>query len=944
MWAICSRSAPWSWNSISSTCSAETIHVTGIHLEGVEFRVDEAAEEVLDDVELDDLLNDLVAEPEQGGDGLEVRRISVQDLRIVLLGEPGEPSRTVVFEELLLEADELGDDVALSARGTAEGLSFEVAGRFGPLRELVRPRGRYPVRLTGLLRNASFEIDGTLARADQLEGMELRAALEIPELDPWLPEKRRSLPSLGPLSMSARLRHLDDKLQLDQVVAQLDSEIDVTTMAHGAIHDVLGLTGILFDVRIEAEETSALQQWLGKTTGRDLPALGPLLASARLNGSGTALRLENLDARVGRAGDLWARVGGDIQNLLELDAMALEIALELPDLEPFAAELEGLLGGHPLPPGQLRALARLEGSAQAPRLVDFDVRLGASEGQRFQARGGVEDLATLSGLQLDLSLELPDLRLLESWLELEDPAPLALGPLVASARLEGDASTLRLADLDARLGERSVLWAEVRGSVGDVQELRGVSLSARAGAADLRDVARFFDADELELPDLGPLGLEARIVDGDGSLGVEGFVARVGRRGSFFLEAKGAFDDLSELDEIDVEVAWEAPDLELIGTLLDLELPARGPVSGAVRIVGSNERLHSTGTVRVDTTELAGDVWTSFASGTRPSVRSRIRSRHVRLDDLIVLELEGITEPAPQKPDGGGWWENPEPLPFDALHAVDLDIEIEVERVTGRAGLDLSNARLALVLKDGELIVRDVGAEYKGGRVKAGLVINARSARPRLDLRADIDGVNLGRVIAQLQEDSDLTGSLHAAAELTAHGSTVPDLRASLSGRVGAAVREGTIASEIGRAFVFNLVRSIWRNRRPPKDAAVHCLLVGLEIDDGVASLRRFLIEAPDARITASGSLDLAGSTIDVRIQARAHNPGLVSVVPSVDVVGPLTDPSIRLVRRSVATSITRGLASNAVRPGSAALKRLGFRSRSARDDVCAAALLALSD
>ncbi len=100
----------------------------------------------------------------------------------------------------------------------------------------------------------------------------------------------------------------------------------------------------------------------------------------------------------------------------------------------------------------------------------------------------------------------------------------------------------------------------------------------------------------------------------------------------------------------------------------------------------------------MDATEITAEVSASFAPGTRPSIRARVESPHVHLDDLIALQsAETDGSPAVAESEGSSLWDSDMPLPFELLHEVDLDIAIDIERITGRGwprrGGDATNTR-----------------------------------------------------------------------------------------------------------------------------------------------------------------------------------------------------------------------------------------------------------
>lgn len=109
------------------------------------------------------------------------------------------------------------------------------------------------------------------------------------------------------------------------------------------------------------------------------------------------------------------------------------------------------LNGNPPPPlGPFKLATRLTDGEHGPQLVDLDAALGKHDLAVVSAKGGIRDLAGLSGVELQVSAETDDLAGLSRLAE--GPLP-SMGPL----RLSG-----RLSDLPARNGWR---LAEMKGQL-----------------------------------------------------------------------------------------------------------------------------------------------------------------------------------------------------------------------------------------------------------------------------------------------------------------------------------------------------------------------------------------------------------------------------------------------------------------------------------------------
>jgi uncharacterized protein involved in outer membrane biogenesis len=495
-------------------------------------------------------------------------------------------------------------------------------------------------------------------------------------------------------------------------------------------------------------------------------------------------------------------------------------------------------------------------------------------------------------------------------------------------------------ELVAHVGSREDTWTEIEGRVDDLFGLRGVRLSGRFGAPDLDDAAPYLN---YRPPDIGPIRGSADLSDEDGSLGLERFRLLGGREGSFEVALTGDFDDLRDLDEISLQVKLEARDLAVIGGLLDTALPPIGPVEFSGRLTGSDERVvAASARARLDKTRFEGNLSGSFVPGRRPSLRGRVRSPHIHLDDIgiepraVDAARTGRTETIDPTRRART---TDDPLPFEQLRALDLELDLRADRVTGRAGLEIEGLATSIHLDDGELTIREAIGQYEAGSVEAELHIDARTPTPLLTLRGQTSGVDLTRIALQIDEETETAGLLDAWVDLRSRGNTMAEIRSQLEGRFRLVGREGTLASHYARKLVKNLLRvsipSIPYLLEADEMPQLSCLVAEFDIDDGVATAETFFLDAPGAVLTASGEVDLGRGLLDLRVTPRPRDPGLLSVAVAVDVSGSLASPFYTPVPRTIATSLVEGLVSNAMRPARFLLSPLQWGAAEA-EDPCA--------
>jgi hypothetical protein len=487
-------------------------------------------------------------------------------------------------------------------------------------------------------------------------------------------------------------------------------------------------------------------------------------------------------------------------------------------------------------------------------------------------------------------------------------------------------------DFDVELGRRDETWARVEGSVRDLVRLEGVDLKASFSASDLRHARPYL---EREPPSIGPIHGDARLSDLDGTLGVERFSLRGGQKVRFWIDLSGTFDDVREIDEIWMQANLEAQDLRVLGAVFGADLPPIGPVEFSGRVKGSDERIASEGTLRLDKTVLVGTWSGSFVAGTRPSLTARLESSHIHLDDVGIEPRSGTSDAAPVRPpepvaeSARRWWSGAEPLPFEALRTLDADVALAAARISGREGLDVRGASISLRLDDGLLTVAETSLDYTGASVRGEIRVDARTPVPLLALRAEVNGLDIAVLMSQLEEETDSSGVVEATFDLKGRGSSPDEIRSTLEGRFAAATRNWAAAGRYSRMFVRSLAFAFLPSLKLREVETFQCLVTDFEIKKGVATARTLVLEGNEVSIHGTGRIDLAREVYDLRLTPTVRDPGLLSVAATVDVSGPLTEPVFTPLARSLATSAVRGLLTNALRPANVLVRPLRGRAES---------------
>ncbi len=499
--------------------------------------------------------------------------------------------------------------------------------------------------------------------------------------------------------------------------------------------------------------------------------------------------------------------------------------------------------------------------------------------------------------------------------------------------LRGDPDAIGAEDLVVRVGQRDATWLEFDGSIGDLQKFKQVHLVAKFAVADLRHVQSLVEHD---LPHVGPIRGGLTLSDRDGTLGIELLRVAGGREGTLEIDFSGGIGHLMERDEIEFDAKIEVKHLSIIGDLFGVDLPPIGPISFSGHMTGHDEELSAHGRARLDETVFIGDLSGSVAPGTRPRLRARIQSKHVHLADVGI---EFLPNPSEQNRvegvDSESWWSGNAPLPFlEWLQVLDADIVLEADRVSGRSGLEVKPLRLVIQLDDGNLVIPDVAAGYQTGTVKLEAQIDARTSVPSFALKGRADNVNLTTLIAQLDEDTESAGLLDVLVDLESRGSALSEIRSNLAGSLRLLLKNGTLASKYGSAFVNNVVKLSLPALIPHRTPQFGCIVAEFQLADGVATVGNLVLDSAKTHVAGSGTIDIGANAFDLELHPKAKKPGVINLAAVVDVSGPLADPVFKPRLHTVPGNVARGLISNVLAPGAALIQP--FRSKNEMDALCA--------
>ncbi len=231
-----------------------------------------------------------------------------------------------------------------------------------------------------------------------------------------------------------------------------------------------------------------------------------------------------------------------------------------------------------------------------------------------------------------------------------------------------------------------------------------------------------------------------------------------------------------------------------------------------------------------------------------------------------------------------------DPLPFGALDFLNGEVDLAVETLTYK-DLTFTDFHTAVTLKDGSLSA-PVFVTYGERRVEM-TVEAANTQVPRMSVQLSAPGIDIGQFLEQVGATDLIEVEGHIGLDLSSSGGSPADLASNLTGKVDVATGRGSIHSSAFEWIAKDLIWALIPKGGESGVADLTCFIGELHFNGGVGDVSALALVTDEIRTSGSGKINLRNETIDMRLDPRPNDPGLLSLATPVNVTGPLRSPSI---------------------------------------------------
>jgi len=699
------------------------------------------------------------------------------------------------------------------------------------------------------------------------------------------------LPEFGPLDLNFKIEGSTQALELNQIKMSGGREegVRIGGQGHMSFGDWDRADPFeTIDLKLQAQSptTQLLSPWLGQK----LPELGPLSGEARLHTVSGLHRIDQLQILTGENAPLTVAVSGSAQHVTLLPELYVRgIELEANASTDDISKLNGVFSLKDVIPqiGPLEAQAHISGDDKNVVVDEISMTAGKEDLLLVNLNGRLGKLSAGNRWQpqntsLTIQANSRNSRALAEKLGYRIPE---MGPLSAQANIRDKEKKVSMESVQVRLGEKDNPVLKVAGYINDLFAMKGVKGDGQLHL-DGHRFAAFADFDKLA--DLGALTGQVKISDSDGTLGIDSLQVESAQPELLSLKVEGRFDNFKDPSTLLLESSLTARDLQLLGAILDRKWPAIGPVQLDSQIKESDAGKEFKSTITAGETELETKINALF--DTVPmKIKGTVTARKMLVWELLEKESDGKKKkPAKKEPVFSR-----EPIDFDWLKKVDLDVAISIESFAKEQFL-ADSAQFQVAVKSGLLSISPAQFVYPKGKLEMDLELDARD-HPRLTFKAFGKHIDPRRALDIQELKEQLNTDMNIDLSFSTSGLTSHEMAANSQGSIYITMQNGKIAAPLIDLIFWDVAGWVWHKTTEKRYYDFDCGVADYTIEEGVISTKAFILDSQNVTITGGGTIDLGGEKVEYFFLPKKKSLYVKKADP-VNIEGPLNDPKVKAI------------------------------------------------
>ena len=402
----------------------------------------------------------------------------------------------------------------------------------------------------------------------------------------------------------------------------------------------------------------------------------------------------------------------------------------------------------------------------------------------------------------------------------------------------------------------------------------------------------------------------------------------------------GAITDPSAPSGIDVALTLGGASLADLYPLTGVLLPATTAYTTQGRLLGQKDHgnwnwTYQDFTGSVGASDMAGSLTYNYRLP-RSMLSGAVTSNQLRLDDLGPIigaggngnrQTRAALQPQPEGkilPEGKVLPEEKvlPTQPFNTAQwgALDAAVKFSGKHLIRTHDIPLENIVAEIFLEDRVLRLAPLYFGMAGGDVTSNITLDGRKSPIDAQIKMALRKLQLRELFPKLESTQASLGEINGDAALTGHGNSIAAMLASSNGALTATVSQGSVSHYILEAAGLNVANVVYVKLFGDRQVRLNCLISDFGVSQGVAEVRRFVVDTDDAVVNVTGNIDLSRELLNLDLRLKSKGMRIFSLRTPLYARGSFDNPDIGPYKGPLALRAGAALALAAVALPAAAL------------------------
>ncbi len=228
-------------------------------------------------------------------------------------------------------------------------------------------------------------------------------------------------------------------------------------------------------------------------------------------------------------------------------------------------------------------------------------------------------------------------------------------------------------------------------------------------------------------------------------------------------------------------------------------------------------------------------------------------------------------------------------LSYEILSAIDGKLSVEAKKIlSGEDQLGAGSVKIAL--DDARLAMEPLRVDVPGGGIQADFVYQPTPSDVIVDLKMNVEKFDLGMLARRVKPETDMGGQVTLDVMLSSRAPDLETMMVNAQGHFDFGLNPENFSAGIIDLWAVNLLSAVMSGVTKKDESVINCVVVRFGIEDGVMKEKAIYMDTTKMRVAGNAEINFKTRRIDITMAPKAKKPQFFSLATPIQIKGSFDD------------------------------------------------------